>query len=129
MSRHPVASARLFRGRADGHEAGPRTFTPPPTCVARPWALVTRGGPRPDAVRPTRLAYLVDVVTSRGEVIAYRGHLMRADRTASTRHTQRIDLADIVRDWPGSGPSVWTIRRTRSRLRITEAARRGRRAA
>lgn len=68
---------------------------------ADPWALVRRGGSRPGARPSTRLVYLVGTLVPAGQAqaVAMTGFVIEAGGTW-TRHTRRIEWADIVRRWP-----------------------------
>lgn len=68
---------------------------------ADPWALVKRGGGRPGARPFTQLAYLVGTLVPRGEAqaVAMTGFIVE-DGRAWTKHTRRVDWADVVKRWP-----------------------------
>ena len=69
------------------------------TCHGSPWALIFRGGDTPGRRRSTRMAYLVGTIAPGGQAIAVTGYIMNNDMTGWTRHTRRIEWADIYYQW------------------------------
>lgn len=68
----------------------------PTSSLSAPYALIRAGHPRPDRRPSTRLAFLTGVITSRGEVRAWRGIEMHPDGTLSGRTPHRIEARDIL---------------------------------
>lgn len=71
--------------------------------IEKPWALVMRGGTRPNGLPFTRMAFLVEAVfkTGRGAsaIVAYRARVGNADLTGWTAHNRPVRCDEILARW------------------------------
>lgn len=106
MSRNPRPSQTVASGSAFGAQDeespldGMHTGIPPfSTTVARPFALIRRGGIGAAGLSFTRFALLTEAIESVGGHLVYRGYIGATDLTGWSQHPRRIEGRLIIRRW------------------------------